>query len=399
MKILYLTLSKIDLKKQGIYSDLILALGAAGHEVTLLQVCEPKDTDQTGLMTQQGVRILKVIVGELFGVGFIKKGINTVKIAPRLKAAIRSYLGNEHFDLVLYATPPITFAGVVKYAKKRYGCASFLMLKDIFPQNAVDIGLFSKKSPIHAYFCHQEKALYGLSDRIGCMSKANQQYLLTHNPELDENKVVIFPNAQSVTPLNPAEPLYKEGGELRVVFGGNFGRPQAIPFLIDAISDARMQELPVRFLFVGNGSETKLVQEAAGRLTNMDYIPFMEPEEYDRFMAGCDVGLISLDHRFTIPNYPSRALGYMSLAKPILAATDRVTDIRELVLEEAHCGLWCASDDVTGFIDCVKQFADHPECLKEYGENGRKYFETHFDVKSAVTKIEALFEKKGQKHV
>ena len=80
MKILYLTLSKIELDKQGIYSDLINALSEAGHEVTVLQVCEPKDTKKTGLTEENGIRILKVVVGDLFGVGFIKKGINTLKI-------------------------------------------------------------------------------------------------------------------------------------------------------------------------------------------------------------------------------------------------------------------------------------------------------------------------------
>lgn len=387
MKILYLTLSKIDLHTQGIYSDLINALSVS-HEVTLLQVCEPKDVDQTCLTEDNDVRILKVLVGELFGVNFIRKGINTVKIAPKLKAAIRDHLKTEHFDLVLYATPPITFAGVVGYVRKKYGCRSFLMLKDIFPQNAVDIGLFSKKSPIHAYFRHQEKKLYALSDVIGCMSEGNRKYLLEHNPDLDEKKVLIFPNTQKVVPLPAEEDTRESGGELKVVFGGNFGRPQAIDFLIASIGDPRVRELPVRFFFVGNGSETEKVKQAAGQLPNMEFVPFMPPEEYERFMRSCDVGLISLDHRFTIPNYPSRTLSYMSMAKPVLACTDRVTDIRELVLEQAQCGLWCASDDTEGFAECIRKLVSDPELRKTYGCNGRKYFEEHFGVERSVACIE-----------
>ncbi|MCR5268116.1 MAG: glycosyltransferase family 4 protein [Lachnospiraceae bacterium] len=390
MKILYLTLSKIELHKQGIYSDLINALSSAGHEVTVLQVCEPKDTRKTRLVTEGSIRILKVVVGALFGVNFIIKGINTVKIAPMLKRAIRTYLNDDHFDLILYATPPITFAGVVEFAKKKYGAKSFLMLKDIFPQNAVDIGLFSKKSPLYTYFRRREKKLYELSDRIGCMSDANRKYLFAHNPELNDTKVLIFPNTQKVTERPHGSGERSEGEALKFVFGGNFGKPQAIDFLIRAISDPRMQELNARFLFVGNGSETEKVKRAAESLPNMEYIPFMPPEEYDRFMAGCDVGLISLDHRFTIPNYPSRTLSYMSMAKPVLAATDEVTDIKELVLKQARCGLWCSSDDVDGFIGCVKEFCSDPGKCREYGENGRRYFESHFDVKQSVACIETI---------
>lgn len=390
MKILYLTLSKIDLHKQGIYADLINALSLAGHDVTLVQVCEPKDTKETTLQTSQGVRILKVLSGELFGVNFIKKGISTVLVGPRCKAAIRRYLQDDAFDLVLYATPPITFAGVVRYAKKRYGCRSFLMLKDIFPQNAVDIGLFSEKGPICAYFRHQEKVLYRISDHIGCMSKKNREYLLSHHPELEPEKVLIFPNTQKVSARKNVMVQEEQERKVRFVFGGNFGRPQAIDYLLRAIAGPRMQKCNAQFLFVGNGSETARVKEAAGKLPNMEYIPYMPPEEYEQFMESCDVGIISLDHRFTIPNYPSRALSYMAMGKPILAATDPVTDIRELVLEEARCGMWCSSDDTDAFTECVERFVQDPDFRRTAGENGRNYFETHFDVQKSVAKIEEI---------
>ena len=388
MKILYLTLSKIDLQKQGIYADLINALSHAGHAVTLVQVCETEDAKEK-MQTLQGVRILKVASGKLFGVNFIQKGINTVLVGPRCKAAIRRYLQGEAFDLVLYATPPITFAGVVRYAKKHYGCASFLMLKDIFPQNAVDIGLFSGNGPICTYFRHQEKVLYEISDHIGCMSKKNREYLLAHHPELKPEKVLIFPNTQKVSACK-APAKRSPDQKTRFVFGGNFGRPQAIGFLIRAIESERMQTVNAQFLFVGNGSETARVEEAAGKLPNMEYIPYMPPEEYERFMESCDVGIISLDHRFTIPNYPSRALSYMAMGKPILAATDPVTDIRELVLEEARCGLWCSSDDTDAFTDCVERFVRDPDFCRSAGENGRRYFETHFDVQTSVAMIEEI---------
>ncbi|MBO4902155.1 MAG: glycosyltransferase family 4 protein [Lachnospiraceae bacterium] len=390
MKILYLTLSRIDLKKQGIYSDLINALKDAGHAVTLVQVMESGKKEQTGLSNEEDVTILRVAVGALFNVNFITKGINTVKIGPLVKAAIKKYLKDADFDLVLYATPPITFAGVVKYAKKRYGCRSFLMLKDIFPQNAADIGLFSEKGPLYLYFRGRERALYALSDRIGCMSAGNREYLLAHNPSLPPEKVSIFPNTMRVSERT-GEPYVRKSGEpLRVVFGGNFGRPQAIGFLIDAIADPGMQEINARFLFVGNGSETEKVREAAERLPNMEYIPFMEPDKYDAFMQSCDVGLISLDHRFTIPNYPSRILSYMAMAKPVIACTDPVTDMRKLVEEEAGCGLWCESNDTDAFRECVRKLEADPAFAAKLGECGRQYLETHFDVAGSVKKIEEM---------
>ncbi len=386
MKILYLTLSKIDLASRGIYSDLIHALIENEHEITLAQVCEPGSGAVTGLLEEDGVRILRVVVGRLFGVNFITKGITTLKIEPMMKAAIRKYLSGDDFDLVLYATPPITFANVVGYAKKHFGCRAFLMLKDIFPQNAVDIGLFAKKSPIYAYFRRKERKLYAISDHIGCMSEGNRAYLRAHDPELPAEKILLFPNTQRVEPLDPAR-VREPKLPLRFVCGGNFGRPQGIGFLLSAIADERMRKLPATFVFIGNGSETEKVRAAAGELPNMEFHDFVPPEEYGKLLDSCDVGLIPLDHRFTIPNYPSRVLGYLACAKPILAVTDTVTDIRELVEKEAKCGLWTSSDRVENLIGCVKRLTDDPGCLRTFGENGRKYFEEHFDVKRSVEAI------------
>ena len=141
-KILYLTLSEIDLTEEGIYSDLINEMTALGHEVTVVVADHAGHIKETELHTEHGIRVLRVLVGELFRVNFIKKGINTLKVEPCFKKAIQKFLGTEQFDLVLYATPPVTFASVVAYCKKQFHCHSYLILKDIFPQNAVDIGLF-----------------------------------------------------------------------------------------------------------------------------------------------------------------------------------------------------------------------------------------------------------------
>ena len=49
--------------------------------------------------------------------------------------------------------------------------------------------------------------------------------------------------------------------------------------------------------------------------------------DYETIVASCDVGMIFLDHRFTIPNFPSRMLSYMKAKIPILAVTDPNTDV------------------------------------------------------------------------
>lgn len=390
MDILYLTLSDPDIHSTGIYADLVNALADKGHAVTIVYADDPTVTVKTYLKNEgRNIEMLRVRCGRVFGVNFIIKGINTLRVEPLLRQAIRKYLADRHYDLVIYATPPVTFANVIRFCKKKYGCKSLLMLKDIFPQNAVDLGLIGNGGPIHLFFRNKEKSLYELSDKIGCMSEKNVEYVTSHNSKETAGKCFIFPNTIDVKKAKKPLEHEKSDDVVRFVFGGNLGKPQAIDFLLKAISSERIRNnKKLSFMFIGNGSETEKVRSAAAGLENMEFKGFLPPDEYNAIMNNCDVGLISLDSRFTIPNYPSRTLGYMSMGKPILALTDRNTDIKELIEDEAKCGKWCASDDIEAFAEACEWFLEHISDLKGLGQNGYDYLVKNFDVSRSVELIE-----------
>ena len=216
------------------------------------------------------------------------------------------------------------------------------------------------------------------------------EYIRKHNPETEAKKLILFPNTVKVTPLlKDGQDIKARKDTVSFVFGGNLGKPQAVDFLIRVINSKRLRACrAAKFLFVGNGSERDKVKAAFANSPNAEFIDFMPPAEYRELMRRCDVGMISLDARFTIPNYPSRALSYMAEAKPILACTDRNTDIRELLTEEADCGLWCASDDEEAFCENVERLCRDEGLREQLGNNGRRYLEEHFDVSRSVGLIE-----------
>ena len=135
--------------------------------------CERSLGFPTALVKAGGVHILNVRTLNIQRANMLEKGIGTLLIERQYKNAIKRYLSGVRFDLITYSTPPITFTNVVKYLKQSNTQAvSYLQLKDIFPQNAVDIGMFSEKGLFHWYFRRKEVELYRNSDYIGCMSPA-----------------------------------------------------------------------------------------------------------------------------------------------------------------------------------------------------------------------------------
>ena len=207
----------------------------------------------------------KLKIGNTQKVNLIEKGISTLRIEPLFIQGIRKYFSDVKFDLVLYATPPVTFAKVIDFVKKRDGAKSYLMLKDIFPQNSVDLGMLTKsgiKGLIYKYFRHKEKSMYALSDKIGCMSQANADYVLKHNPEIPQDKVEICPNSVEPIDMRVSE---EEKSEIRkkydlpldkkiFVYGGNLGRPQDVPFIVDCLKACSDIE-DSYFVIAGSGTD------------------------------------------------------------------------------------------------------------------------------------------------
>lgn len=377
----------------NIYSDLMKVFISHGHYPYIVTPREKQTGERTELIDYGNHAILKVRIGNTSNVSFIEKGVSTVLLEMQFKRAIRKYLGKVKFDLILYSTPPITLGGVIKTLKNKHQAKTYLMLKDIFPQNAIDIGLFSSKSLIAKYFRAREQQFYSISDKIGCMSQANVDFVIKNNPSISPNKVEILPNAillnkeidRSIAKLNVRQKYGIAVDAITLLFGGNMGKPQGIPFLVDCLRALKYSN-EFHFIVCGSGSEYHLIEEynKIEKPKNITLINFLPKEEYDQLASGCDVGLIFLDHRFTIPNYPSRILSYMENSTPVICATDPKTDIGTMV-EINNCGFACESNSVPAFIDCLTRIKNSD--IEAMGKSARNTCKELFSVEECYKKI------------
>ena len=196
MKILFLTIARIsEISARGIYTDLMRKFSEEGHELFIATPIERRYKKKTSIIKNNNITILRIKTLNIQKTNILEKGLSTILIEKQFHSSIKKHLPEIQFDLILYSTPPITFTKVVKYIKQKDGAKSYLLLKDIFPQNAVDIGILNKGSLIHRYFRKKEKELYHVSDFIGCMTPANRTYICKHNPEINPEIVEINPNS------------------------------------------------------------------------------------------------------------------------------------------------------------------------------------------------------------
>lgn len=381
-----------------IYTDLAEELNRRGHEIFVVASEEKRKLSRTRLGEERGIPVLRVSSGNLYDVSLVEKGITVLFLTPRLISAMRKYLKGMQFNFVLFESPPVTTAGTVSWAMRHFNCPSYLMLKDIFPQNGVDIGVIKKSGLIYRYFKKQEEELYRTASIIGCMSEANKEYILQKNPWLDAGKVEIFPNTKYIRYNGPRPTDFAMRRKYRipedvvvVVFGGNMGKPQGVGFLMDIISAYRDRK-DVFFLLVGRGTERAMMRKRIfrERLSNVLMLDALPRNDYERLITECDIGLIFLDKRFTIPNFPSRVLSYFEYSMPVLAASDTNTDFGCMV-EDAGAGYWVQAGDLENYIKQLDLLVGDADMRQSMGHAGRRYLEKHYNVGVSADILERRF--------
>lgn len=389
MNVLFLTVTSFtNINERGIYYDLMRKIISKGHSVFIVSPIERRYKQSTSLTNDGNCHILRVKTLNIQKTNVVEKGIGTVLLEYQFKSAIKKFLKNTKFDLIIYSTPPITITSTIEYIKKRDNARTYLLLKDIFPQNAVDLGMISNNGFLHKFFRRKENQLYMISDRIGCMSPANVYYLRANNPNLDIQRIHVNPNSievsSEITNVQDRDEIRKEfnipANSTVFVYGGNIGKPQCVSFLLDIILNHNILG-EAFFVIVGSGTDYNMVESwfNKNQPTNALLIPYLQKSKFDSLLSASDVGLIFLDPRFTIPNFPSRMLSYLEFSIPILAATDLNTDIGSIAQANGF-GYYCENGDKDTFIKYVNILISNHLDRINMGIKGRSYLQSNYSV-------------------
>lgn len=402
MNILFLTMSTVfaNVENHGIYTDLMRKFRDEGHVVYVIHPNERRLGKPTEVKTVGGIHCLGVRTLNVTRANVAEKGIGQLLLEGLYKRAMKKHFGGVKFDLILYSTPPITFNNLIRYAKRVSGgkAMTYLLLKDIFPQNAVDMGMLSKsgvRGLLYKMFRRKEKQLYRISDFIGCMSPANVRYVLEHNPEVSAEKVEVAPNSYD---LNTSSNTLQSGAAVRIrekyglpvdkpisIYGGNMGKPQGIPFLIECLK-ANADREDCHFVVVGSGSYYPqladwYIERKPKSVTVMRGLP---NADYDKLVQVCQVGLIFLDYRFTIPNFPSRVLSYLESRMPVIVCSDPICDMGAIA-EKNGFGVYVPSNDVKAFTAAVDRMLTAD--IKAMGNKGYEFMKANYLVEHTYNAV------------
>jgi glycosyltransferase involved in cell wall biosynthesis len=379
--------------------DLAEGLNKRGHNVSVATtkpkyyLKEKEKSNFKEVEYVNGVKVIRVSAPPLHKTNFIVRGISQLLLPFIFTSKIKKNI-DKPLDAVFVYSPPLTLGLAGGMIKKKYNAKFILNLQDIFPQNAIDLGIF--KNPVLVKFFEWiEKKVYKTADFITFHSEGGRKWLI-ENKNVPSQKIITLPNWINSEPFrNIKEPIsfrkkYNLENKFVFLFPGIMGPAQGLDFLIETarrVSDNK----DIVFLLVGDGmkkeSLKKLVKDYD--LDNVIFKPFVSQPEFPSLVKSFDVGIVCLSKKNKTPFVPGKLLSYLAAGKPILAFLNKESDAFSLI-EKARCGYALTAGEEDKAEEAVRHIYREKDSLENLGKNGYNFFLQNFTLESALDKIEEI---------
>jgi glycosyltransferase involved in cell wall biosynthesis len=368
--------------------DLSREMVRQGHALTVM--LPAADLDRPWLLEDMdGVQVLRLKAPLTKDIGYVRRTVAELAMPfAMLRQLRKSPLANERWDVVVWYAPSIFHGPLASALKKSSACKGYLVIRDIFPEWAVDMGLMGRGLP-YRFFDAVARYQYSVADVIGVQTPGNQGYFDRWRRK-PGRRLEVLQNwldqpAQDPCPIRVSEtPL---AGRKVLVYAGNMGVAQGMDILLDLAQ--RLSSRPdVGFLFVGRGSDAaRLKANAQERgLDNVLFFDEIHPDQIPDLYAQCSAGIVALDPRHKSHNIPGKFLTYMQSGLPVLANVNNGNDLARMIRDEG-VGQVCESHQVSELLQLTDALLAQIENEPDLSIRCRNLFAREFAVERTVRQI------------
>ena len=327
--------------------DLSWEFARQGHQLTVLLPASDLDRDWE-LQNADGVEVLRLRAPRTKDIGYVRRTLGELLMPfAMLRNLRKSPLARQKWDGVVWYAPSIFHGPLARALKRASGCKGYLIIRDIFPEWAVDMGLMGRGLP-YRFFDAVARYQYSVADVIGVQTPGNLAYFEKWRQQPGRTLEVLqnWLGEPAKKPCAIRVDATLLAGRKVFVYAGNMGVAQGMDRVLD-LAERLLHRPDVGFLFVGRGSDAarlKTTAQARG-LSNVVFFDEIDPDEIPDLYAQCSVGIVALDPRHQSHNIPGKFLTYMQSGLPVLANVNAGNDLAALIRRE-QVGQVCENNDV-----------------------------------------------------
>jgi len=330
--------------------ELTLELIEQKHEVTVVIPTAHIDSPMK-VEVKNGFRLVSILTFKTKDVGYFRRTIAEYLSPYILYMRLKSNsIIEEDIDGIIWYSPTIFFGPLISRLKTVYSCPAYLVLRDMFPDWAVDIGLMKKRLPYY-FLKFIEISQYSTANFIGVQAPGNFKYFDRGFLKKFKSKVELL--WTWVTPSNSNKfcsiDLNKThlAGRIIFVYAGNMGVAQDFDLIMNLVSYYKNHS-SMGFVFVGRGSEVDRLKtiKAKNSLDNIIFYDEIGSAEIPGLYSQCDIGLVALDPRHKSTNIPGKFLSYMEAGLPVLARLNPGNDLADVIAENQVGASYTGADSL-----------------------------------------------------
>lgn len=382
--------------------ELAETLSMRGHKVTVLTSIPEKQPDekrnpiqnffyrkQMGNIQVIGISTLPIHRSQapalIRGVGQLLNGFAYFLVGIWLKGV----------DVSIAYSPPLTLGltGILLQWVKRI--PHVFNVQDLVPQYAIDLGIL-KNTQLIGLIKIIERFIYRNVRRLTVHSEGNKNYII--NEGVAAEMITVVPNWVDPNLVRPAETnnTFREtnglNGKFVVLFAGIMGFAQDLDTVINA-GDFLQAYPDIVLLLVGEGVEKKRLEKLTQKkkLKNVIFHDFVSKEKYPEVVAAADLCLAPLQKSLKCPVIPSKILGYMSGARPVITCLDLDGDA-PFVIEESNCGICVEPGNPRLLAEAIVELYQDRQRCREYGKNGRSFILENHSRTRCIIHYEQIFQ-------
>ncbi len=314
--------------------DLSREFARQGHRLTVI-LPDSDQSDSWRLEEVEDFQVLRLGAYRMKDVGYVRRTIAELLMPFCMRWNFKkSPLAHEHWDGVVWYAPSIFHGPFARFLKAGSRCKGYLIIRDIFPEWAVDMGLMGR-GLTYRFFDGVARYQYSIADVIGVQTPGNEHYFSWWE-EAAGRRLEVLQNWLGDVPTNNdcSIDIKKTAlfGRKIFVYAGNMGVAQGMDMLLD-LAEKLQTRTDVGFLFVGRGRDAARLRDLAKRrgLDNTLFCDEIHPDEIPALYAQCAVGMVSLDRRHKSHNIPGKFLTYMQSGLPVLASINPGNDLAETI--------------------------------------------------------------------
>ncbi|MBI3680406.1 MAG: glycosyltransferase family 4 protein [Acidobacteria bacterium] len=337
-----------------------------------------------------GMRVLRIAVPGSQAQSKVRRG--WAHLASPALYALRT-LPVDTVDVVYTVSPPLPMGLSASAVATRFGAPCCLGVQDLFPQNAIDLGLLRNHALIR-FLEAMERATYRSAEAITVHSEGNRRYVVSRGGRPE--RVQVVPNwvdTEWIRPGNSNNEVRRTAslnGEFLVVFAGTMGWSQGLGVVVDAARQLA-SEPDLAFLLVGDGTDRANLESKASGLSNVRFLSMQPKELYPSVLAAADACLVTLRPEVATPVVPSKLLTIMAAERPVLASLPLFGDAPQII-SESGCGITCPAGDAKALAQAVLFLKNQRTVASEMARRGRRFAEANFSRVACVRRFERVFQ-------